>query len=160
MHIRVLLSKYRSYTPCESCGGARLKTDALLWRLGSKEAADAVLPPARRFMPVGVQWTRAQLEAMPGLALHDLMQLPIDKLRDFFTRIGPATLADEADRKALKLLFEEIHTRLKYLCDVGIGYLTLDRQSRTLSGGEVQRINLTTALGLSLIHISEPTRPY
>jgi excinuclease ABC subunit A len=152
MHIRVLLSKYRSYTPCESCGGARLKTDALLWRLGSKEAADAVLPPARRFMPVGVQWTRAQLEAMPGLALHDLMQLPIDKLRDFFTRIGPATLADEADRKALKLLFEEIHTRLKYLCDVGIGYLTLDRQSRTLSGGEVQRINLTTALGTSLVN--------
>jgi excinuclease ABC subunit A len=152
MHIRVLLSKYRSYTPCESCGGARLKTDALLWRLGSKEAADAVLAPAARFMPVGVQWTRAQLEAMPGLALHDLMQLPIDKLRDFFTRIGPATLADEADRKALKLLFEEIHTRLKYLCDVGIGYLTLDRQSRTLSGGEVQRINLTTALGTSLVN--------
>jgi excinuclease ABC subunit A len=152
MHIRVLLSKYRSYTPCEICGGARLKTDALLWRLGSKEAADAVLAPAARFMPVGVQWTRAQLEAMPGLALHDLMQLPIDKLRDFFTRIGPATLADEADRKALKLLFEEIHTRLKYLCDVGIGYLTLDRQSRTLSGGEVQRINLTTALGTSLVN--------
>jgi excinuclease ABC subunit A len=152
MHIRVLLSKYRSYTPCESCGGARLKTDALLWRLGSKEAADTVLAPAARFMPVGVQWTRAQLEAMPGLALHDLMQLPIDKLRDFFTRIGPATLADEADRKALKLLFEEIHTRLKYLCDVGIGYLTLDRQSRTLSGGEVQRINLTTALGTSLVN--------
>ena len=152
MHIRVLLSKYRSYTPCESCGGARLKTDALLWRLGSKEAADAVLAPAARFMPVGVQWTREQLEAMPGLALHDLMQLPIDKLRDFFTRIGPATLADEADRQALKLLFEEIHTRLKYLCDVGIGYLTLDRQSRTLSGGEVQRINLTTALGTSLVN--------
>lgn len=152
MHIRVLLSKYRSYTPCESCGGARLKTDALLWRLGSKEAADTVLAPAARFMPVGVQWTRAQLESMPGLALHDLMQLPIDKLRDFFTRIGPATLADEADRKALKLLFEEIHTRLKYLCDVGIGYLTLDRQSRTLSGGEVQRINLTTALGTSLVN--------
>ena len=152
MHIRVLLSKYRSYTPCESCGGARLKTDALLWRLGSKEAADTVLAPAARFMPVGVKWTRAQLEAMPGLALHDLMQLPIDKLRDFFTRIGPATLADEADRKALKLLFEEIHTRLKYLCDVGIGYLTLDRQSRTLSGGEVQRINLTTALGTSLVN--------
>ncbi|HYF42117.1 MAG TPA: excinuclease ABC subunit A, partial [Ramlibacter sp.] len=52
----------------------------------------------------------------------------------------------------LKLLFEEITTRLKYLCDVGIGYLTLDRQSRTLSGGEVQRINLTTALGTSLVN--------
>jgi hypothetical protein len=49
-------------------------------------------------------------------------------------------------------LFEEITTRLQYLCDVGIGYLTLDRQSRTLSGGEVQRINLTTALGTSLVN--------
>ncbi|MES2978629.1 MAG: excinuclease ABC subunit UvrA [Pseudomonadota bacterium] len=152
MHIRVLLSKYRSYTPCETCGGARLKTEALLWRLGSKAAADAVLPPGKRFMPVGVQWSRAKLEAMPGLSVHDLMQLPIDRLRQFFTQIGPEALADESDRQALKLLFEEIHTRLKYLCDVGIGYLTLDRQSRTLSGGEVQRINLTTALGTSLVN--------
>ena len=54
--------------------------------------------------------------------------------------------------EALKLLLDEIRTRLKYLCDVGIGYLTLDRQSRTLSGGEVQRINLTTALGTSLVN--------
>ncbi|MEK8061353.1 hypothetical protein AACB27_39730, partial [Burkholderia contaminans] len=46
MHIRVLLSKYRSYTPCDVCGGARLKTESLQWRLGSKENADAVLAPA------------------------------------------------------------------------------------------------------------------
>jgi excinuclease ABC subunit A len=62
----------------------------------------------------------------------------------------PAT--SEADTKTLKLLLDEIRTRLKYLCEVGIGYLTLDRQSRTLSGGEVQRINLTTALGTSLVN--------
>jgi excinuclease ABC subunit A len=145
MHIRVLLSKYRSYTPCTVCGGARLKLEALLWRLGSKEDADAVLPPSQRFMPVGVGWSREQLEALPGLALHDLMRLPILRLRAFFAR---QTATDDA----LKLLYEEIGTRLKYLCDVGIGYLTLDRQSRTLSGGEVQRINLTTALGTSLVN--------
>lgn len=58
----------------------------------------------------------------------------------------------EGEYQALKLLNEEIGTRLKYLVDVGIGYLTLDRQSRTLSGGEVQRINLTTALGTSLVN--------
>ena len=152
MHIRVLLSKYRSYTPCETCGSARLKLESLLWRLGTTQAADAVLPPAQRFMPVGVQWSRAQLEAMPGLCLHDLMRLPIDKLQKFSASLSLAAMGDDAEQKALKSLFEEIQMRLKYLCDVGIGYLTLDRQSRTLSGGEVQRINLTTALGTSLVN--------
>jgi len=147
MHIRVLLSKYRSYTPCQTCGGARLKTEALLWRLGTKENADAALAPAQRFMPHGVKWTRAQLEALPGLTLHDLMLLPIARVRNFFDELSlSSALLDDA----LKLLLTEVRTRLKYLCDVGIGYLTLDRQSRTLSGGEVQRINLTTALGTSL----------
>ncbi|RVT52186.1 excinuclease ABC subunit UvrA [Rubrivivax albus] len=146
MHIRVLLSKYRSYTPCTACGGARLKTEALLWRIGSKVEADAVLAAERRFLPMGVDWSRDQLEALPGLALHDLMQLPIERLRRFFD--GLQLPLDEA----LSLLLDEIRTRLKYLCDVGLGYLTLDRQSRTLSGGEVQRINLTTALGTSLVN--------
>ncbi len=161
MHIRVLLSKYRSYTPCPACAGARLKTESLLWRVGSKQDADAVLAPERRFMPQGVDWSRAQLEALPGLCLHDLMLLPIERLRRFFQRLGgtpttphpdPLPLGGEGERQALRLLHDEISTRLKYLCDVGIGYLTLDRQSRTLSGGEVQRINLTTALGTSLVN--------
>ena len=152
MHIRVLLSKYRSYTPCETCGGARLQLESLLWRLGTREAADAVLPPSERFMPVGVKWSRAQLEALPGLCLHDLMRLPIERLQKFAGSLSISAVGDDAEQKALKSLFEEIQTRLKYLCDVGIGYLTLDRQSRTLSGGEVQRINLTTALGTSLVN--------
>ena len=152
MHIRVLLSKYRSYTECPTCGGARLKLESLLWRLGTKRAADAVLPPEQRFLPVGVQWNRAQLEAMPGLCLHDLMRLPIDRLQKFSASLSFAAAGDDAEQKALKSLFEEIQQRLKYLSDVGIGYLTLDRQSRTLSGGEVQRINLTTALGTSLVN--------
>ncbi|MES2189520.1 MAG: excinuclease ABC subunit UvrA [Pseudomonadota bacterium] len=152
MHIRVLLSKYRSYTTCETCNGARLKLESLLWRLGTKEAADAALPASERFMPVGVQWSREQLEALPGLALHDLMRLPIDRLQKFSATLSISAVGDDAEQKALKALFDEIQTRLKYLCDVGIGYLTLDRQSRTLSGGEVQRINLTTALGTSLVN--------
>ncbi|MBT3068132.1 excinuclease ABC subunit UvrA [Rhodoferax sp. U11-2br] len=156
MHIRVLLSKYRSYTECPTCTGARLKTESLLWRIGSKAQADAVLEPAKRFLPAGVAWSRAQLEALPGLCLHDLMLLPIDRLRRFFDSMKLAQVSagagNEADAKTLKLLLEEICTRLQYLSEVGIGYLTLDRQSRTLSGGEVQRINLTTALGTSLVN--------
>ncbi len=149
MHIRVLLSKYRSYTPCGDCGGARLKTESLLWRLGEKAQADLGLPPAKRFLPVGVKWSRDQLEALPGLSLHDLMLLPIDRMRVFFDKLDlPSQMLDDA----LQLLLDEIRTRLKYLCDVGLGYLSLDRQSRTLSGGEVQRINLTTALGTSLVN--------
>jgi excinuclease ABC subunit A len=78
-----------------------------------------------------------------------MMLLSIDRLRRFFDQQHtPDNLPDDA----LKLLLDEICTRLKYLNDVGIGYLTLDRQSRTLSGGEVQRINLTTALGTSLVN--------
>eukprot|EP01031_Cornospumella_fuschlensis_P027584 gene27584-33316_t len=211
MHIRVLLSKYRSYTECPTCQGARLKTESLLWRIGSHSDADGVLPVEKRFMPAGVKWSRAQLEALPGLSLHDMMIMPLDRAGeapagdtsgkahartatemspddrsttrsasergagdDFgvpppYEEPAPRSDADRtsaetteasqaknqgksAEQKALQLLLEEITTRLKYLCDVGIGYLTLDRQSRTLSGGEVQRINLTTALGTSLVN--------
>jgi excinuclease ABC subunit A len=117
MHIRVLLSKYRAYTPCTACGGARLKTDALLWRLA-------------------------------GVNIHELMLLPIERCAAFFERLAlPAPLDQASD-----LVLREIRSRLKFLLDVGLGYLTLDRQSRTLSGGEVQRINLTTALGTSLVN--------
>ena len=149
MHIRVLLSKYRSYTPCHTCGGARLKLESLLWRVGSAQQADAVLPPAQRFAPLGVDWSRAVLEGLPGLCLHDLMQLSLERLRSFFDSLA---LTESLQDEAMRLLLQEIRTRLQYLCDVGLGYLTLDRQSRTLSGGEVQRINLTTALGTSLVN--------
>ncbi len=117
MHIRVLLSRYRAYTPCAACEGARLKPDALLWRVG-------------------------------GLTIHNVMLLPIDQARAFFAKLELPKPLDEAT----DLLLSEIRSRLGYLCEVGLGYLTLDRQSRTLSGGEVQRINLTTALGTSLVN--------
>ncbi|MGD0059492.1 MAG: excinuclease ABC subunit UvrA [Verrucomicrobiia bacterium] len=117
MHIRVLLSKYRTYVPCKACGGARLKPDALLWRVNGKN-------------------------------IHEVVLLPIDRCYEFFQELKLPAPLDEAD----DLLLAEIRTRLRYLVDVGLGYLTLDRQSRTLSGGEVQRVNLTTALGTSLVN--------
>src|SRR4051812_4294184 len=77
MHIRVLLSKYRSYTPCETCGGARLKLDSLLWRLGAKEDADAGVPPGKRGMPGGGGWAPGELGALPGVWFPHFMLLPI-----------------------------------------------------------------------------------
>jgi excinuclease ABC subunit A len=153
MHIRVLLSKYRAYTPCTVCDGSRLKHEALLWRVGEKPMADSVLEPGARYRPAGVQWSKQQLHDVPGLTLHDLMLLPIDGCKAFFDACDEATQASQtggALDEATALLLGEIRTRMTYLQQVGLGYLTLDRQSRTLSGGEVQRINLTTALGTSL----------
>jgi excinuclease ABC subunit A len=148
MHVRVLLSRYRAYTACETCNGARLKPEALMWRLGSKADADRVLAPEQRFRPRGFACSDAVLRALPGLTVHDLMLLPVEHTREFFAGVQlPAPLDEATD-----LLLTEIRARLGYLNEVGLGYLTLDRQSRTLSGGEVQRINLTTALGTSLVN--------
>ena len=61
MHIRVLLSKYRSYTLCGECNGARLQTESLLWRIGSLAGAELAMPAAKRFLPSGVSWSRSQL---------------------------------------------------------------------------------------------------
>ena len=147
MHIRVLLSRYRAYTPCAACEGSRLKPDALLWRIGNQPDARAVLESSRRYRPQGVAWSTGQLHEVPGLCIHDLMRLPVDRCARFFKTLHlPSALLDEAT----ELLLAETRARLSYLQEVGLGYLTLDRQSRTLSGGEVQRINLTTALGTSL----------
>jgi excinuclease ABC subunit A len=147
MHIRVLLSRYRAYSECTTCAGARLKLESLLWRVGDRDGADRALAGATRFRPNGAEWTNEQRDALPGLTLHDMTLLPIDRLRAYIDRLALATI-DEAT----ELVLTEIRTRLRYLTEVGLGYLTLDRQSRTLSGGEVQRINLTTALGTSLVN--------
>src|SRR6202007_31880 len=78
----------------------------------------------------------------------DLVLLPAERTRAFFEQLHlPAPLDEATD-----LLLTEIRARLRYVHEVGLGYLTPDRQSRTLSGGEVQRINLTTALGTSLVN--------
>src|SRR3569833_2734625 len=148
MHVRVLLSRYRSYTPCETCDGARLKTEALLWRLGDRALADSVLGKTPRFKPKGVQWSDETANSLPGLTVHDVMLLPVDRAVKFFSELRLPQPLDEAT----DLLLSEIRGRFSYLSDVGLGFLTLDRQSRTLSGGEVQRINLTTALGTSLVN--------
>ena len=82
-----------------------------------------------------------------GKTISDLVQLPIDEVLAFFNELS----LSENDYNIAKRLLKEINNRLSFLFDVGLGYLTLNRTSNTLSGGESQRINLATSLGSSLV---------
>jgi excinuclease ABC subunit A len=123
MHVRVFLSRYRSYDPCTACAGKRLGSQALGYRLD-------------------------------GLDLGDWHGLELREARARLARIEVPPGQGEIARA-------ELETRIGYLERVGLGYLTLDRQARTLSGGEAQRVSLTAALGTSLTGalfvLDEPT---
>ena len=116
VQVRVFLSRYRGYSECVECGGARLRKEALNVRIGGRTMAEV---------------TRANIAEAHAF---------FDSLR----------LAPEQQAIAGKVLVE-IQQRLKFLNDVGLDYLTLDRLSATLSGGEAQRIQLATCLGSRLV---------
>ena len=119
MHVRVFLSKFRSYTTCPQCRGARLQPDSLNWK-----------------------WKNLTLPELYQKSVNDLLLL-FDKSKP----ISPTTKHHpETDFSFIGIL-----NRLRFLRDVGLGYLTLDRSSRTLSGGETMRVNLTSCIGSSLV---------
>jgi excinuclease ABC subunit A len=128
MHVRVFLSRFRSYTTCGTCRGKRLQPEALCFKIR-------------------------------GQTLPDLWQFSLSDLKVWFDELLPelSTVEDPT----LELVLTEISSRLYYLGKVGLGYLTLDRPARTLSGGEIERVNLTTCLGASLTNtlfvLDEPT---
>jgi len=82
-----------------------------------------------------------------GHSITDLVLMPVNQLLSFFNQIKPS----EHDEKVAKRIFSEIKNRLSYLDQVGLGYLTLNRLTNTLSGGEFQRIKLATSLGSALV---------
>jgi excinuclease ABC subunit A len=116
LHVRVFLSKYRGYALCPDCGGARLRQEARLVKVGGK-----TLPEVCAMTSVEAAAFFRDIEISPE-------------------QMGIASR-----------LLEEIRSRLKFLNDVGLQYLTLDRLASTLSGGEAQRIQLATNLGASLV---------
>ena len=89
-----------------------------------------------------VRWVK-----VGGMSITDLVEMPIVNLKAWFDNLQ----LEAHDAEIAKRLLVEINNRLRFLVDVGLGYLTLNRQSNTLSGGESQRINLTTSLGSSLV---------
>ena len=152
MHMRIFLSHYRGYSICTDCGGSRLKAQALLWRIGNEP-----VPEAAAFRHPSFAIAEKVYQSLPGLTICDVANMALCDLKEFFQDFA---LLHQNDAAAAQLL-DEIGARLGYLNEVGLGYLNLDRQSRTLSGGEVQRINLTTALGTTLVNtlfvLDEPT---
>ena len=89
----------------------------------------------------------AEYVKIGGRSITDLVQMPINRLKEWFDLLE----LSEQEQQIGRRLLTEIDSRLQFLLDVGLGYLTLNRMSNTLSGGESQRINLTTALGSSLV---------
>ncbi len=136
MHYRVLLSRYRSYQTCPQCHGQRFNPESLLYRVPS------------------------QVSGRPGaLTLAEFYRLPIDEGLAVVEHIRE--VRHPKAHEPLGVALSEVGTRLGYLVEVGLGYLTLDRTTRTLSGGETERVNLTTCLGTRLCHtlfvLDEPT---
>jgi excinuclease ABC subunit A len=147
MHVRVLLSKYRAYTPCTSCGGSRLKSEAQAWRLGTAENANAVLAPEQRVMPMGAKFDGAVLRACPvsPCTISCCCRSPRAHLHR-------CALAAETDRRRNRLAAHRDPRA------PGLPVRSRARLSHARSPvahairREVQRINLTTALGTSLVN--------
>ena len=134
------LKAFMSPQPCDACHGKRLKPEILAVTLGD----DAL---ASKFK---VQHTRSKTTApFPGLSIMDVCALSIAGADEFFAGLN----LTDFQRKVAGDVIKEIRSRLQFLCNVGLDYLTLDRESGTLSGGEAQRIRLATQIGAGLVGV-------
>ncbi len=118
MHVRVFLSRWRSYRPCPACGGTRLRPESLATRVG-------------------------------GMNIAELSALKVREAAELFRKLK----LSDWQRRVGRMMLEQVRARLEYLEAVGLGYLTLDRMVRTLSGGESRRVALSSALGSSLVNM-------
>ncbi|PYJ05477.1 MAG: excinuclease ABC subunit A [Verrucomicrobia bacterium] len=125
---------------CDACGGQRLKPEILAVRLGGPEANHGVTEHGTRTTPT---------VPLPGLSIMDVCALSVEKADEFFAGLK----LSEFQEKIAHDLIKEIRARLGFLKNVGLGYLTLNRESGTLSGGEAQRIRLATQIGAGLMGV-------
>ncbi len=148
------LKSFMSPRFCDACGGKRLKPEILAVRLGDAEQR-ARFDGVRATEMIGgdaggsTESSISGLPDLPGLSIMDVCSLSVDRADGFF---GELRLT-EFQRKIAAEIIKEIRARLGFLKNVGLGYLTLDRESGTLSGGEAQRIRLATQIGAGLVGV-------
>jgi excinuclease ABC subunit A len=132
---------------CDACDGRRLKREILAVTLRGE-----IVGQASSLSPMSRADDRDRLEAcptIPGLSIMDVCALSVDKADDFFANLK---LTEFQQRIAAEII-KEIRARLGFLKNVGLGYLTLNRESGSLSGGEAQRIRLATQIGAGLVGV-------
>ena len=122
---------------CDACGGKRLKPEILAVTLGGEGFTSQF------------KTKKSKAIKIPGLSIMDVCALSVEKADEFFA----ALKLTEFEQKIANEVIKEIRARLGFLKNVGLGYLTLDRESGTLSGGEAQRIRLATQIGAALVGV-------
>jgi excinuclease ABC subunit A len=134
--IRNRLKAYMAPQFCDACRGKRLKPEILAVTLGGDQFVSQLK-------------TKNLKLKIPGLSIMDVCALSVEKADEFFA----ALKLTEFEQKIAAEVIKEIRARLGFLRNVGLGYLTLDRESGTLSGGEAQRIRLATQIGAALVGV-------
>ena len=166
---------YMSEQPCDACGGKRLMIAALSVRLhthdmhiGSSECSvpEAEIEPVVEVAPKKTAKGKKKAKevepaavsvVLPGYSIDDVTRLTVEKAKAFFENLE----LNSEGSKIAEPIIREINSRLGFMFDVGLGYLTLDRKTGSLSGGEAQRIRLATQVGSGLVGVcyvlDEPT---
>jgi excinuclease ABC subunit A len=153
--VKARLHQAMSEQPCQLCGGTRLKIEAMAVRL---ECGTRFQPQRATPAPNSAPSTQhPALTSLPGCSIDDVARMNVIEAKAFFEAL---TLGEEGTKVAEPIV-REISARLGFMVDVGLGYLTLDRKTGTLSGGEAQRIRLATQVGSGLVGVcyvlDEPT---
>ena len=158
--VRNRIKPYMSPQFCDVCKGKRLKPEILAVTLGSAGGSPAVSGGSPETSPAAdhpnvfggppkTASRRLALPKIPGLSIMDVCALSVERADEFFANLK----LTEFEEKIAHEVIKEIRARLGFLKNVGLGYLTLDRESSTLSGGEAQRIRLATQIGAGLVGV-------